>query len=62
MTVFHNGVVVHNRKEIIGGAVHRRVGVYTPHAAEESLRLQDHHHAVRYRNMWVRRLKDYDQK
>ncbi len=61
VTVFFNGVIVHNRKEIIGAAVHRRVGVYRPHPAEEPLQLQDHHHAIRYRNVWARRLKGYDQ-
>jgi hypothetical protein len=61
ITVIHNGVLVHHRQEIIGGAVHRRVATYTPHAAEESLSLQDHNNAVRYRNIWIRRLGGYDQ-
>ncbi len=60
-TVFHNGVLMHNRKELIGRAIHRRVATYAPHAPEESLSLQDHNHPVRYRNIWVRKLKGYDQ-
>lgn len=59
-TVFHNGVLMHNRQEIIGDTPHARVGVYKPHGAEESLQLQNHGSMVRYRNIWVRRLKGYD--
>ncbi len=61
VTVVHNGILVQHHKEIIGGAVHRRVATYKPHGAEESLSLQDHGQPVRYRNIWVRRLKGYDQ-
>ena len=61
VTVFHNGVLMHNRKEIVGRMAHRAVGTYAPHDAEEPLMLQDHGTPVRYRNIWVRRLKGYDQ-
>jgi hypothetical protein len=61
VTVIHNGVLVHHRQEIIGRAIHRRVGTYAPHGPEESFSLQDHHQPVRYRNIWIRRLKGYDQ-
>jgi len=60
-TVFHNGILLHNRKEIIGAVAHREVGKYTPHGDEEPLTLQNHDTFVRYRNIWVRRLKPYDQ-
>jgi hypothetical protein len=60
-TVFHNGVVLHNHKEVIGRMVYRQVGTYAPHASEEPLMLQNHHNPVRYRNIWVRRLGGYDQ-
>lgn len=60
VTVVHNGVLVHHKQEIIGGAIHRRVATYRPHGAEEPLSLQDHNRPVRYRNIWVRRLKPYD--
>ena len=61
VTVFHNGVLVHHRQEIIGRMAHRQVGTYAPHGPEEPLMLQDHDTPVRYRNIWVRRLRGYDQ-
>jgi len=60
VTLFYNGVVVHNRKEILGAMVYRKVATYTAHGAEEPLMLQDHHNPVRYRNIWVRRMNGYD--
>jgi hypothetical protein len=56
-TVFQNGVLVQNHEELIGDTPHAKLGTYKPHAAEESLQLQNHHCAVRYRNIWIRRLK-----
>ncbi len=61
-TVFHNGVLVHNRKEAIGRMAHQVVGTYEPHGAEDSLLLQDHAVKVRYRNIWLRKLKGYDER
>ncbi len=61
VTVVHNGVLMHHRKEILGRAVHRRVATYAPHGPEEPLSLQDHGRPVRFRNIWIRRLKGYDQ-
>lgn len=60
VTVFHNGVLMHHRKEIIGRMAHRVVGTYARHGAEESLALQDHDTRMRFRNIWVRRLVPYD--
>jgi hypothetical protein len=59
-TVFFNGVMIHNRKESMGPMVYRQVARYTPHAAEDSLMLQDHNNPVRYRNIWIRRFPQYD--
>jgi Domain of Unknown Function (DUF1080) len=59
-TVFVNGVAVHNRKEVVGRMAHRVVGTYKAHSAELPLALQDHDVPVRYRNIWVRRMKGYD--
>lgn len=60
VTVIHNGVVVHHHQEIIAPMAHRTVAQFRPHEPEEPLVLQDHHELVRYRNIWVRRLKGYD--
>ena len=61
VTIFHNGVLVQHRKKIIGPVAHRNWRKYTPHGPEESIVLQDHDVPVRFRNIWVRRLKGYDQ-
>ncbi len=59
-TLFFNGVVVHNRKELMGNTEHRILGAYKPHG-DEPLLLQDHGYKVRFRNVWIRRLAGYDQ-
>jgi hypothetical protein len=53
-------VVVHHDQEIGGPMAHRVVRPYVAHGAEEPLLLQNHDTAVRYRMIWVRRLKGYD--
>lgn len=60
-TVLHNGVVVHNHAEVLGPMVHRVLTKYVPHPARGPLALQDHGHPVRFRNIWVRELKGYDE-
>ena len=60
-TVFLNGVLLHNRKELMGPTVHRALAKYAPQPTEDSLVLQDHQQPVRYRNIWIRRLSAYDQ-
>jgi hypothetical protein len=61
VTVIHNGVVTHNHTELLGNTNHKQSASYTPHAATGPIRMQDHGNPVRYRNIWVRPLKGYDQ-
>jgi len=61
VTIVYNGVLVQHHQEIIGRMAHRKVGTYAPHDPEMPLALQDHDTAVRYRNIWVRRIAGYDQ-
>lgn len=59
-TVLHNGVLVHDRAGILGDTAHRAVARYTPNDGTGPLRLQDHGSAIRFRNVWVRRLRAAD--
>jgi hypothetical protein len=60
-TVFHNGVLIHDHVELTGGTVWvsaHAVTEYAPHADKGPIMLQDHSNPVRYRNIWIRELKD----
>ena len=59
-TVFHNGVVVQNARAFWGPTAHRRIDPYVPSTARGPIRLQDHQNPVRYRNIWVRELREQD--
>lgn len=63
LTVFFNGVLVHNHQTLNGPTAHRTVIPESPVAPEDHLYLQDHgpSHPLRFRNIWIRKLKDYDQ-
>ncbi len=60
-TVIHNGVVVQNHVELLGNSNHRALPNYQAHPPKGSLLLQNHGNPVRYRNVWYRELKEYDQ-
>jgi 3-keto-disaccharide hydrolase len=60
VTVFHNGIVVHNATAFWGPTAHRQIEPYTPDTARGPIALQDHGNPVRYRNVWIRPLAGYD--
>ncbi len=60
VTVLHNGVVVHHRKAFIGAMSYKEVAVYEEHERKGPLKLQSHKNRVRYRNIWVRPLGNYE--
>jgi len=57
MTVFHNGLVVHERAVLTGPTAHKARPPYAMHADRLPISLQDHSHPVRYRNIWIRELE-----
>ena len=61
MTVFLNGVLLHNHKEAMGPTVYRKVPQYVPGPPEGPIICRIIGAAVRYRNIWVRRVGGYDQ-
>jgi hypothetical protein len=63
VTLLFNGVLVHNHQKYNGPTAHREVLGYTDMVTEGRLALQDHGPAqpLRFRNIWIRKLKGYDQ-
>jgi hypothetical protein len=56
MTVFHNGVLVHDDAELMGPTSNKVRMPYKAHADKLPLSLQDHGTPVRYRNIWLREI------
>jgi hypothetical protein len=61
VTVFHNGVLVHNATAFWGPTGYKMIKPYTFDSARGPIGLQDHANPVRYRNVWIRPLKGYDE-
>ena len=60
-TVLHNGVLVQDNTVLSGGTNWRgphAVSEYQSHADKLPIAFQDHGNPVRFRNVWVRELKD----
>lgn len=54
VTVLHNGVMIHNHREILGPTRHRSLPPQGDYSAPGPVLLQDHGNPVRYRNIWIR--------
>jgi hypothetical protein len=57
MTVFHNGVLVHECVQLTGPTAHKAQPPYKMHGDRLPISLQDHGHPVRYRDIWIRSLE-----
>jgi hypothetical protein len=58
VTVVHNGVLVQNHSEILGNTAYDKEPMYTKHADKLPLVLMYHNDPVRFRNIWVREIKE----
>jgi catechol 2,3-dioxygenase-like lactoylglutathione lyase family enzyme len=59
ITIFHNGVCVHNNYIIRGTTYHKKVADYSPHRNNKGrIALQDHGNPMRFRNIWIRELPE----
>ena len=62
ITVLHNGVLIQNHFELQGDTPYNRAPEYKPHGAKGPIALQYHGNPVRFRNIWVREIKELDSK
>jgi hypothetical protein len=58
ITVLHNGVVVQNHFQLEGDTPFDRAPRYSTHPDKGPITLQYHGNPVRFRNIWVRELKE----
>jgi len=62
VTVMHNGVVVQNHTEIIGLTYFEKAVAYVKHPEKGPIVLMYHGDPVRFRNIWVREIKEPERK
>lgn len=61
VTVIQNGVVLHHKKEYMGPTSHKEVNTYDhTKSSRGPIGLQDHGNPMRFRNIWIRPLGEYD--
>ena len=60
VTVFHNGILTQEKKEILGPTQHRAAAKESAYDGTGSIALQDHVNPTRFRNVWIRPIKGYD--
>ena len=58
LTVLHNGVLVQDNFELVGGSMWLQPIPYGYHPDKLPLFLQDHGNPVKYRNIWLRELRE----
>jgi hypothetical protein len=58
VTVLHNGVLVQNHSEVLGNTFYDRPPAYTKHPDKQPLVLMYHGDPVRFRNIWIREIKE----
>jgi hypothetical protein len=61
LTVFHNGILVQDAAELFGPTMWLQYLPYEPHPDKLPLSLQDHGNPVRFRNIWVRELREQEE-
>jgi hypothetical protein len=61
VTVIHNGILVQDNVTLWGPTSWLQHLPYAPHPDQLPLALQDHGNPVRYRNIWVRELREWQE-
>ncbi|MGJ8697354.1 MAG: 3-keto-disaccharide hydrolase [Verrucomicrobiaceae bacterium] len=62
LTLFHNGVLLHNAKEYLGPTQHKKLASYpAKHPERGPISIQDHGDPIQFRNIWIRETGEYDQ-
>lgn len=56
ITVLHNGVVVQNHFELMGGTFYEKPPSYTAHPSRAPIHIQFHGNPVKFRNIWLREM------
>jgi hypothetical protein len=58
VTVLQNGICVQNHFELLGGTFYDQAPKYTAHPPKAPIHLQFHGDPVKFRNIWIRELKE----
>ena len=58
VTLLHNGVLVQNHTEVLGSTHFDRENAYSKHPDKLPIVLMYHGNPVRFRNIWIREIKE----